>query len=208
MLAQENRPKQRIPAFRRPFETLRSGGPEDRAGRVDLVKWSIYAFLDKLQKRYPFTFAPALRGLPSELNRQTQERLTTHFLLGVIAELSELEPEVMDRVWELGKLLSKQIGRGGENFWPRQFTLAERKAAQDIGQKNYDRLLEQAEELSMAMKFKLGPVNSSEHVLAWCFRYVGQLLKAAKWESVHNEAPKRLAENSPNNSSLHSISTR
>lgn len=178
--------KPKLLSSRRSLETLRNSDQASQAEHLEFVKWGIYGFLEKLQKRYPFTFAPALRGLNSEINRQVQERLATHFLIGAIAELSGLPAALRDRVWDLGGLLCKQIGRGGDNFYPKAFDPEERTLAETIGEKSFGELLLIAEELSMAMKFKLGPVNSAEHVLSWCFRYVGQLLKAAKWESHHS----------------------
>lgn len=175
--------KQKVLSSRRRLETLRNYDQSSQAEHLEFVKWGIYGFLEKLQKRYPFTFASALRGLRSEINRQVQERLTTHFLIGAIAELSGLPPALRDRVWDLGGLLCKQIGRGGDNFYPKAFDSEERVLAETIGEESFGEMLLIAEELSKAMKFKLGPVNSAEHVLSWCFRYVGQLLKAAKWES-------------------------
>ncbi|MBI4663679.1 MAG: hypothetical protein HY735_33170 [Verrucomicrobia bacterium] len=151
---------------------------------VSVVKDHLLGFVQKLQERYPFKFAVAYRNLESEVNKQTQERLTTYFLFGAISELSGLEPAVKEKIWALGALLCKQVGKGGENFCPHEFNPAEKTLAEEIGEKHFDVLLQKAEELSVAMKFKIGPVNSAEHVVAWTFRYVGQLLKAAKWESL------------------------
>ena len=152
---------------------------------VNLVKDHLLGFVQKLQKRYPFRFAVAYRDLKSEVNKQAQERLTTHFLFGAISELSPLDAKVKESVWALGALLSNQIGKGGENFRAHQFNPAEKTLAEEIGETNFALLRRSAEDLSLAMKFKMGPVNSAEHVISWSFRYFGQLLNAARWESIN-----------------------
>ncbi|MBM3840139.1 MAG: hypothetical protein FJ398_19665 [Verrucomicrobia bacterium] len=185
-------PQHRIPGYRKPLRLLRANLAEDQPLDANLVKEHLLAFVLKLQEKYPFRFAVAYRGLDSELNKQAQERLTTHFLFSAISEMSALDSKLKELVWLLGRLLSKQIGKGGENFRPHEFSPKERALAQEIGESSFEELIRKAEELSLAMKFKIGPVNSAEHVLAWSFRYLRQLLKAAKWESI-----KRGAETKP-----------
>lgn len=163
---------------------LRNNLAESEPLDVNLVKNHLLGFVLKLQKKYPFKFAVAYRDLESEMNKQSQERLTTHFLFGAISELSPFDAKLKDSVWALGALLSKQVGKGGENFRPREFNAREKALAEEIGEGNFDLLIRSAEALSIAMKFKMGPVNSPEHAIAWCFRYLGQLLKAARWESI------------------------
>ena len=110
--------------------------------------------------------------------------MTTHFLIGAIAELTTLESDLKRAGVGVGRLLSKQIGKGGENFRPRQFNRSVKAIAEEIGENNFSLLIEKANELSAAFEFKMGPVNSGEHVILWSFRYVGQFLKAAKWEGT------------------------
>ncbi|MBI2946604.1 MAG: hypothetical protein HYY23_03095 [Verrucomicrobia bacterium] len=163
---------------------LRANLSENEPLEANLVKDHLLGFVLNLQKKYPFKFAVAYRDLESEVNKQAQERLTTHFLFSAISEMSALDPKLKEPVWLLGRLLSKQIGKGGENFRPHEFNSAEKALAQEIGEQSFEILIRKAEELSVAMKFKIGPVNSAEHVISWSFRYLGQLLKAAKWESI------------------------
>lgn len=173
----------RVLASRRSLTAFRTAPPENYNVRLEAAKEHLTRFAQRLQDRYPFRFITAYRNLDSERHKQVQERLVTLFLFGAVAELSGLPPETKDRVWELGKALSRSIGKGGDNYFPREFTDAERKLAREIGEQNFHELIHHAEQLSLAMKFKIGPVNSAEHSISWCFRYLGQLLKAAKWES-------------------------
>jgi hypothetical protein len=184
MGSEPNAPQHRPPGYRKSLRLLRAHLTEDEPLDAKLVKDHLLAFVMNLQTKYPFRFAVAYRGLDSEVNKQVQERLTTHFLFSAVSEMSSLEPKPKELVWLLGRLLSKQIGKGGENFRPHEFNPKEKALAQEIGETNFEQLIRQAEELSVAMKFKIGPVNSAEHVIVWSFRYLGQLLKAARWESI------------------------
>ena len=151
---------------------------------LETVKDHFVGFVHKLQSRYAFRFAKAHRALKDERNRWIQERLVTHFLFGSLAEGLDLPPENVEKVWTLGGRASQMIEKGGENSRPTEFDATEKNLAQEIGEKTFDLMIQRAEELSLAMKFKMGPVNVEEHVIAWCFCYVRQLLHAAKWESV------------------------
>jgi hypothetical protein len=184
MAAVQNQERIRLGAFRRSLKLLRKNSGEGNPIELCVIKDQLLGFVEELQKKYPFTFAVAYRNFKSELNKQAQERMTTHFLIGAIAELTTLESDLKERVWALGGLLSKQIGKGGENFRPRQFNRSVKAIAEEIGEKNFSLLIEKANELSAAFEFKMGPVNSGEHVILWSFRYVGQFLKAAKWEGT------------------------
>ena len=170
--------------FRRTLRMLRNNSGGNEPIEVNLVKEHLLEFVEKLQGRYPFKFAIAYRDLKSEVNKQAQERLTTHCLIGAISELSALDPKLKENAWELAALLSHQIGKGGEHFHPLEFSEQEKALAEEIGEANVDLLLGAAEKLSLAIRFKMVPVNTSEHVISWSFRYVKQLLKAAKWESI------------------------
>ena len=184
MAAMQSQERIRLGAFRRSLKALRARAGNGNPLALSVIKDELLGFVDELQKRYPFVFAVAYRNFSSELNKQAQERLTTHFLIGAIAELTTLDSNLKDRVWTLGGLLSKQIGKGGENFRPRQFNRSEKAIAEEIGEKNFGLLTVKADELSGALRFRMGPVNSGEHVIIWSFRYVGQFLKAAKWEGT------------------------
>jgi len=172
---------------RRSIHLLCSSAIQNGLPDLHFIVPHIWRFVNVLQSKYPFTFATAKRDVPDEHNRWIQERLVTYFLFGVIAELSAIDQELINKTWVLGSHLSRTIGKGGENFRPREFIAVEKSLAEEIGPKNFELFAAKAEELSLAMNFKLGPVNSAEHVVAWCFRYVRQLLSAAKWESVPHE---------------------
>lgn len=183
MLQEENRTVRPL-TYRRSLRSLQN--PGDFGGRhleIETVRDHFAGFVLKLQNRYPFAFVSAYRDLKSESNKQIQERLAGHFLFGSIAELSPLAPQKKAALWELGARLSRTIRKGGENFRPSDFGQKERQLAQQITPDEYDLLIQKAEELSVAMKFKMGPVNSAEHVMAWCFRYVRLFLESARWES-------------------------
>lgn len=169
---------------RRSIHALRCAAQPNGHPEIEVVVRHIWKFAHRLQKRYPFNFANAQRDLPDERHRWVQERLVSYFLFGVIAELSGIDDKQLNNAWSLASRLSRTIGKGGENFSPHEFTVEEKKLAEEIGKYTFMRFIQQAEQLSLKMNFKFGPVNSAEHVIAWCFRYVRQLLGAAKWESV------------------------
>jgi hypothetical protein len=169
---------------RRSLQALRRAASADEVSEAQILVPQIWNFAHRLQEKYPFTFVKALRDLPNEQNRWLQERLVTHFLFGAIAELSRIDEALIEKAWALGAQLSRTIGKGGENFRPQEFNEEQKRLAEEIGEKNFQLFIDLAEELSLAVSFKLGPVNSSEHVVVWCFRYLRQLLSAAKWESV------------------------
>lgn len=188
MILQEKGHSARPLTFSRSLRNLRN---KRRSGSseldVQVVRDHVIAFVVKLQNRYPFTFAAAYRDLKSEFNKQIQERLAGHFLFGAIGELTALPDEKKDRLWKLGAHLSATIKKGGENFRPADFTPLQRELAVGITPGEYDELIQNAEELSISMGFKLGPVNSAEHVIAWCFRYVRLFFESARWESKRSE---------------------
>jgi hypothetical protein len=152
---------------------------------TDTVMEHLLGFAYKLQRRYPFAFAVAYRDFKSESNKQIQERLTCHYLFGAVGELLPADGLLKNQIWTLGGLLSKQVAKGGENFRPVDFTPGARLLAQEIGEATFVALMQKEEELALRMKFSIGPVNSAEHAICWCFRYVRQLFQAAKWESKH-----------------------
>jgi hypothetical protein len=172
---------------RRSLQALRRAASKDELPEPQILVPQIWNFAHRLQEKYPFTFVKALRDLPNEQNRWIQERLVTHFLFGAIAELSRIDQALIDKAWLLGAQLSRTIGKGGENFRPQEFNEEQKRLAEEIGAKNFQTFLNKAEELSLAVSFKLGPVNSSEHVVVWCFRYVRLLFSSAKWESVSRD---------------------
>jgi hypothetical protein len=173
---------------RRAVQTLlRRSHDQNRVQDLETVASHVWHFVHALQKRYPFNFATAHRDLPDEHHRWIQEQLVSYLLFGMIAELTRMEQPLADKAWVLGSHLGKMIGKGGEHFWPREFNPVEKSLAEEIGEKHFAQFVGRAEELSLAMNFKLGPVNSAEHVVAWSFRYVRQLIMAAKWESVIRE---------------------
>lgn len=192
--------------FRRSLKALRSSLEQNSSIETAVVKEHLWGFVDHLQRKYPFTFAIAYRNLKSERNKQVQERLTTHFLLGAISELADMDAERKELVWNLGALLCRHVGKGGENFRPHQFTASEQKLAEEIGEAQFDLLIHKAEELSMSMKFRMGPVNTIEHVISWSFLYAAQLLKAARWESTQAQRQAdnlhSLEQNSPSSGSV------
>jgi hypothetical protein len=164
--------------------TLRASLQDSQAPQSEIVKDHVLVFAGKLQRRYPFQFAKAFRHLEDEQNRWIQERLMTYFLFGAVAELSGIDDATVQKIWKLGVDLSRTIGKGGEHFRPKEFDSADKTLAEEIGEKNFDLLVLKLEELGHQMEFKMGPVNPAEHVIIWCFRYMRQLLLAAKWESV------------------------
>ncbi len=180
----KNQDRIRLGAFRRSLKLMRERSGDGNSLAPSVIKDQLLGFVDELQKKYPFRFAVAYRNFDSEVNKQAQERLTTHFLIGAISEMTTLESHLKGRVWTLGGLLSRQIGMGGENFRPRQFNRPEKAIAEEIGEQNFGLLIEKTKVLSAALEFKMGPVNSGEHVILWSFRYVSQFLKAAKWEGT------------------------
>ena len=97
---------------------------------------------------------------------------------------SDLEPEKKENALTLSGLLVKQIGWGGENFCPTEFTENERVLAQSVGGAGLSDLLLRGKELAQSFDLTMGPVNSTEHSVCWSFRYMAQLLKAAEWEAV------------------------
>lgn len=169
---------------RRSLEHLRASLEDEGFSRAEIVKDHLLRLATKLQKRYPFRFAKAFRGLRDEQNRWIQERLLTYFLFGAVAELSGIDERLIQKAWILGTDLSKTVGKGGEHFRPRPFTPEDKALAREISEKNFDLLLQRLHELARQVDFKLGAVNPAEHTIAWSFRYLRLLLQAAKWESV------------------------
>ena len=178
---------------RRTLLALRASGKEPERADLEQVRHLLLRFTDRLQDRYPFNFATAQRDLPSEDHRRIQECLVTHFLFGAIAEASSLDHHLRDEAWALGAKLIRHLGSGGENFCPREFDVEEKRIAQEIGERRFEELMHLAQQLGSRIKFRNGPVNSAEHVLAWSFRYVWQMLKAAKWEGAEHPVPHRRA---------------
>lgn len=172
--------------YRHSLLARRAGG---QSVDTDVVMEHLLGFVYKLQRRYPFNFAVAYRDAQSEANKQVQERLTCHYLFGAVSEMAEVEAGIREKIWRLGGILSGQIAMGGENFRPAQFSTEEKKLAVEIGEDVFSELLIKIEELSLRMKFSIGPVNPAEHAICWSFRYVRQLLQAAKWESKHPGSP-------------------
>ncbi len=187
MTAQSSQSNRSCRAFFRALLLPEIPTAADREAQLEQVKWQAYSLLEKFRKRYPFTFASARRDVRGERHRQAQEKLMTLFMLGAMAALTELEPARRVQMGQLANHLSQHIGKGGENFCPHEFTTAEKTLAREIGPDHFDAMLERAEAFSRSVSSKLGPVNSSEQVLFWSLRYLGQLLRAAKWESGHPE---------------------
>ena len=167
------------------YRTLRKVRETEGPLSVEEAKQFYSGFVDKLQKRYSFRFAKAYRGLEDERNRWIQEALATHFLFGTCASMISMEMTRVNLSWDLAASISKMIGKGGEHFRPSQFNVKQKSQALEIGENHFKAMLQSAEELSLSMRFNSGPVNSAEHVIAWCFRYTWQLLRAAEWESAH-----------------------
>lgn len=176
---------------RRTLLALRGSSDAPHRADPEQVKQVLLAFAERLQGRYPFTFAKARRDLHSELNREIQERLVTHFLFGAISESSSLSYHLRDETWILGGKLIRHLGVGGENYCPHEFDPEEKRLAHDIGDRRFEELMRLARELGSKIQFRDGPVNATEHALAWSFRYVWQLLKAAKWEGAEHPDPHR-----------------
>lgn len=169
---------------RRSLETLRTSLREGQASQTEIVRDHILRFANILQGRYPFSFGKGFRGHVGEQHRWVQERLLTHFLFGAVAEFSGMDESLIEKAWILGTNLSKSVGKGGEHFRPNEFDATDKALAREIGEANFELLLEKLEELAHQLEFKLGPINPSEHSIVWCFRYLRLLLMAAKWESA------------------------
>ena len=176
---------------RRTLLAMRSANAEPQRADPEEVKQVLLRFAERLQARYPFQFAKAKRDLPDEINREAQERLVTHFLFGAVAETSGLHHRLRDEAWALGGKLIRHLGVGGENFCPTEFDPEEKRLAHDIGERRFEELMRLTQQLGSRIQFRDGPVNATEHVLAWSFRYVWQMLKAAKWEGAEHLDPHR-----------------
>lgn len=173
-----------MPSHPEPQPTGRGIDQIERSEAQDAIRHRILSFAMQMQKRYPFDFAPGHRGVDGERNRKKQEKLVTHFILRALIQSSDLNAEEKSAAGELICPLVKQIGTGGANFYPRDFNDLERALATTTTGWGFSKLILDAYELARIVQSPLGPVNSAEHSVFWSFRYVGQLLKAAKWEGA------------------------
>lgn len=169
----------------------RGSATEPQPADLELIKRLLLGLAERLQVRYPFKFAKARRDLLSELHREIQERIVTHFLFGALSEGSRLNSKQRDDAWRLGGKLILHLGVGGENFCPKEFDAEEKQLARAIGDRRFEELMKLTQQLGSKIQFGDGPVNATEHVLAWSFRYVWQMLKAAKWEGAEHPDPRR-----------------
>lgn len=180
--AREN-PMSRV-SHRLSLRMLPKGISTDQAALNNELRALILSFASTLQKRYPFDFGPGRRGVEGDHNRKTQEKLVTHYILVGLIECSDFEPKKKENALKLSALLVQQIGSGGENFVPSEFTENERVLAQSVGGSGFSQLIGRSKELAQSFDLTMGPVNSTEHSVCWSFRYLAQFLKAAEWESV------------------------
>lgn len=165
------------------FRRLQETNPTDPETLNDVLRSLILSLAGRLQKKYPFDFVLGKRGVGGDYNRRRQEQLVTHYILAALIECSDLASEKKETGLELSALLVKQIGSGGENFVPSEFTEKERVLAQSVGEPEFSTLLGRCRILAQCFDITMGPVNSAEHSVAWSFRYAAQFLKAAEWES-------------------------
>ncbi|GEM_PF-5424455 len=159
--------------------------PRGRINQSEIAKSAILSFVQHLQTTHPFKFMKAARDLENEKQRWEQERLGTQFMLATFIESAGLPPKIRPKALRLAQLMSEKVGKGGDNWVPGDFVGESKLLAMEIGREKLARVRERAEEMSILMSHHMNPVNSVDHTITWGFRYVGQLLRGAIWESAH-----------------------
>lgn len=154
--------------------------PRGRVSNIEVMKVALNQFVAKLQETHPFIFRKAARELEHEQNRWVQEKHGTHFILTLLIDSIEAPPEVKAKALVWAQTMSEKIDKGGENWRTPDLKPEELSLVKEIGHASFSQLYAKADELSLAMKFRSGPVNSAEHTIAWSFRYAGMLLDNAR----------------------------